>query len=127
MPPTRKGRYPREWIQKAAEDFRRVPRRLAEGDIDDAAFHLQQALEKYLKGFLLSQGWTLKKVHDLEALLDDAVTYDRQLEEYRPLVQQVTGYYLIERYPTVEEGPTKADVRSAYQRAQRLVKGLRRG
>lgn len=95
------------------------------GDVDDAAFHLQQALEKYLKGFLLSQGWPLKKIHDLEALLDDAVSYDRQLEDFRPLVQQVTGYYLIERYPTVEEGPTKAEVRSAYQQAQRLVQRLR--
>lgn len=125
MPPTRKGRYPREWLKKAAADLARVPRRLDEGDVDDAAFHLQQALEKYLKGFLLSQGWILKKIHDLEALLDDAVTYDRQLEAFRPLVQQVTGYYLIERYPTVEEGPTKAEVSLAYQQAQRLVQRLR--
>jgi len=126
MPPTRKGRYPREWLTKATEDLARVPRRLDEGDVDDAAFHLQQALEKYLKGFLLSQGWALKKIHDLEALLDDAVTYHRQLEDFRPLVQQVTGYYLIERYPTIEAGPTNAEVRSAYQQAQRLVKRLRR-
>lgn len=126
MPPTRKGVYPREWLTKAAEDLTRVPRRLEEGDVDDAAFHLQQALEKYLKGFLLSQGWALKKIHDLEALLDDAVTYDRALEDFRPLVQQVTGYYLIERYPTVEEGPANAEVRAAYQQAQRLVTHLRR-
>ena len=126
MPPNRKGLYSREWLKKAAEDLARVTRRLDEGDVDDAAFHLQQALEKYLKGFLLLQGWTLKKIHDLEALLDDALTYDHQLEDFRPLVQQVTGYYLIERYPTVEEGPTNAEVRSAYQEAQRLVKRLRR-
>ena len=124
MPPTRKL-YSREWLKKAAEDLARVARRLDEGDIDDAAFHLQQALEKYLKGFLLSQGWALKKIHDLDALLDDAVTYDRALEDFRPLVQQVTGYYLIERYPTIEEGPTKAEVRLASQQAQRLVKRLR--
>ena len=124
MPPTRKL-YSREWLKKAAEDLARVARRLDEGDIDDAAFHLQQALEKYLKGFLLSQGWALKKIHDLDALLDDAVTYDRALEDFRPLVQQVTGYYLIERYPTIEEGPTKTEVSLAYQQAQRLVTCLR--
>ena len=125
MPPNPKALYSREWLKKAAEDLARVPRRLDEGDIDDAAFHLQQALEKYLKGFLLSQGWALKKIHDLDALLDDAVTYDRALEDFRPLVQQVTGYYLIERYPTIEEGPTKAEVRLASQQAQRLVTRLR--
>lgn len=126
MPPTHKGRYPREWLTKAAEDLARVTRRLDEGDVDDAAFHLQQALEKYLKGFLLSRGWALKKIHDLEALLDDAVAYDRQIEDFRPLLQEVTGYYLIERYPTVEEGPTAAEVRLAYQQTQRLVQRLRR-
>lgn len=101
-----------------------MKRRLAEDDVDDAVFHLQQAIEKYLKGFLLARGWTLKKIHDLEALLDDAVQYDPALEQFRPLAQEVTGYYLIERYPAVETGPAKADVRKAYLAAEPLVKRL---
>lgn len=68
MPGRKASGYPAEWVKKAQEDFRRVARRLAEEDVEDAAFHLQQALEKLLKGYLLSSGWQLKKTHDLEAL-----------------------------------------------------------
>lgn len=93
MPRKGDSPYSAEWFKKAAEDFVRVKRRLEEDDLEDAAFHLQQAVEKYLKGFLLSQGWKLKKIHDLEALLDDAIRYRRALDRFRPLVQQITGYY----------------------------------
>jgi len=56
MPAEQEATYPADWLQIAAEDFQRVPRRLAEGDVADAAFHLQQALEKYLKAFLKLAG-----------------------------------------------------------------------
>lgn len=88
MPVGKESLYPQDWMRTADADFRRVSKRLAEGDIEDAAFHLQQAMEKYLKGFLLSKGWKLKKIHDLEALLDDAVRYLQALEPFRLLVQQ---------------------------------------
>jgi hypothetical protein len=35
MPAERESTYPADWIQIAADDFRRVPRRLAEGDASD--------------------------------------------------------------------------------------------
>ena len=126
MPASKSG-YPQEWLKKATEDFRRVPARLRESDVEDAAFHLQQALEKFLKGFLLARGWPLKKIHDLEALLDDAVTFDSALEPFRPLLQQVSGYYLIERYPGFEqEEAAEEDVAQAYKQAKRLVQRLKR-
>ena len=118
-------RYASQWFDIAADDFRRVVHRMKEGDVEDAAFHLQQALEKYLKGFLLSRGWQLKRIHDLEALLDDAVAYNSCLEPYRPLCQQVTGYYLVERYPAFEAAPSAKEVRSAYEKAEPLVRLLR--
>ena len=121
MPKSEGTPYSTEWLKKAEEDFTRVKRRLDEGDIEDAAFHLQQALEKAFKGFLLSRGWTLKKIHDLEALLDDAVKQDSSLEQFRSAVQQATGYYLIERYPSIEEGPSKEDVAQLYHDVKPLM------
>ena len=124
--PSRKGEsYPSEWISKAEEDLRRVAKRLTEGDTEDAAFHLQQAIEKFLKGFLLSTGWKLKKIHDLEALLDDAVRVAPKLETYRGLCQQVTGYYLAERYPSLGPAPAGSEIRSAYRDAQRLARWIK--
>jgi len=43
------------------------------GDGELAGFCLQQAVEKFLKAFLLSKGWKLRRVHDLNTLLDDAL------------------------------------------------------
>ena len=114
--------YPQDWFRIAAKDFKRVATRLAEDDSEDAAFRLQQALEKYLKGYLLSKGWALKRIHDVESLLSEAIRYDAGLEGYRELCQQVAGYYLVERYPMFEEGPSLAEVRSAYAQAKELVR-----
>lgn len=116
------SQYPHDWFRIAAKDFARVARRLAEGDADDAAFRLQQALEKSLKGYLLARGWRLKRIHDIDAPLTDAVRYNPRLERYRPLCQQVAGYYIIERYPTFEEGPLLNEVRGAYRMARALLR-----
>ncbi len=126
MPSRKATSYPAEWFQKAQEDLRRVTRRLTEGDIEDAAFHLQQAIEKLLKGYLISTGWALKKIHDLEALLDDAVRVAPALESYRKLCQQVTGYYLTERYPALGASPSANEIRSGYQSARRLMSWIRK-
>lgn len=117
--------YPHDWLLIAAKDLQRVAKRLAERDIDDAAFRLQQAVEKFLKGYLLAQGWKLRRIHDIEALLTDATRYDPGLERYRTLCQQATGYYLIERYPTFEEGPSLEEVRAAYAEARTLARYVR--
>ena len=73
------------------------------------------------KVFLLSRGWRLRRIHDLEALLDDAVEHDPDLESMRSVCQQVTGYYLIERYPLPGvTPPSEAEILGALQTAQEL-------
>ena len=47
------------------------------GDSPDiAAYHLQQATEKYLRAFLSLQGETLRKSHDVSALLLKCIAID---------------------------------------------------
>jgi HEPN domain-containing protein len=118
--------YSLDWLKKATEDLRRVPLRLKEGDTEDAAFHLQQSIEKALKAFLLSKGWTLKKIHDLEALLDNTVKFEPSFEKFRSLAQKVTGYYLVERYPGFEEGPTSEELETDFQKAKTLMKEIQK-
>lgn len=92
---------PTDWYAKAEEDLR-----AAKALMDDkvrlygvAAFHIQQALEKYMKGFLLSKGWTLQRIHDLTKLLNDVTGYEPGLTKYRPLCIRVTEFYFESRYP----------------------------
>ena len=97
---------------------------MAEGDIEDAAFHLQQALEKGLKGFLLARGWELKRIHNLQVLLNDAVEFDSSLESFRSLCQQVNGYYLLERYPGLGNFPEREEIGAILPQAKEFLKKL---
>lgn len=85
--------YYKDWFQKAEQDWNRVEILLKANDTEGAGFHLQQSLEKYLKGFLLSKGWKLQRIHDLEKLLNIALKYAPELETFRPTCEQVTEYY----------------------------------
>ena len=93
--------YPKDWFETAARDFKRAKLLFRSSDCEGAGFHLQQAVEKYLKGYLLSSGWRLKRIHDLEALLNAAIVYDAGFERFRSLCIKVTTYYIEERYPVL--------------------------
>jgi len=81
--------YPQDWKKIAKKDWNRVKIMLKEEDAEAASVFLQQALEKYLKAFLLQKGWKLKRIHELENLLDDAVKYNPSLESFRTLCERV--------------------------------------
>lgn len=48
--------YATDWLRVARQDWRRIHVMLADGDGEGAGLFLQQALEKYLKAFLLQHG-----------------------------------------------------------------------
>lgn len=92
---------PTEWYAEAEKDL--AAARVLFGDHPSlraiAAFHLQQAVEKYFKGFLLAKGWALKRIHDLVRLLGDVVTYDASLSRFGSICGLLTEYYFEGRYP----------------------------
>ena len=119
--------YPADWLRIAEKDLRRVRRLLADHDPEMAGFCLQQAIEKFLKAFLLSKGWQLRRIHNLDALLDDATTYDGSLEKFRDACQKITAFYFVERYPfVVESGVTEKDVRTSLKEVKVLMDKLRK-
>lgn len=127
MPP-KESRYPKDWLSLAEKDLVRVRRSLRDKDPALAAFCLQQAVEKFLKAFLLSKGWTLRRIHDLEALLDDALGHDPALDQFRSVCQKITSYYAVERYPlAIEAELTEKDVRASLEAVRGLIETIRRG
>ena len=117
--------YPLDWRATASKDWRRLGVMLGENDAEAAAFFLQQCLEKYLKSYLLSKGWALRKIHQLDALLDDAVRFDRSLETYRSLCERVAAYYFAGRYPQLQAtGLTPPDVEADREEARRFITAL---
>ena len=76
-----------DWLKIARKDWTRIGYVLEHNDAFAAGFFLQQSLEEYLKAFLLQNGWKLRKIHELDALLDDAIEYKPDLEEFRTYVR----------------------------------------
>jgi HEPN domain-containing protein len=120
------SRYPADWLRIADRDLRRVRRLLDEHDPELAGFCLQQAVEKFLKAFLLSRGWRLRRIHNLDALLDEAIVHDASLETSRSVCQKITAFYVMERYPLIiETGVTEEEIDSALEQATELIDRLR--
>ena len=93
------SRLPDDWFRIGDKEIKRAKNLLEDGDLDGAGFNIQQSVEKYLKGYLLSKGWELKRIHDLEALLNNAIVFAPGLESFRGACQKITDYYIEERYP----------------------------
>jgi HEPN domain-containing protein len=119
--------YPKDWLRIAEKDYSRVEKLLKIEDPEAAGFYLQQAVEKYLKAFLLSKGWRLKRTHDLEPLLNEMLKYDSTVEEYRPVCQRISGFYFMERYPLYSHADlTQNDVKASLQKVEGLLAIIRR-
>lgn len=125
--PGKESLYPADWRRIAERDLQRVVHLLAVHDPAAAGFFLQQAVEKFLKAFLLARGWTLERIHDLEVLLNAALAYDPSLETFRPVCQKITAFYVVERYPLiVDSSLTEEDVREALEEVEALIERLRK-
>lgn len=99
-----------EWFAQGDLDIQAVEIILAQnGPLEIVAFHLQQAVEKYLKGFLLASGWSLRRIHDLEVLLQEAIARDTDFADFLPSCQRITEYYIETRYPMGFSTPLEPD------------------
>ncbi len=113
----------KEWIERGAHDLeaaKLLMDRNAHADV--VLFHIHQAVEKYLKGYLIDHGWELKKIHDLETLLTEASDFNQQFEEYLDIGRNLTAYYYTERYPP---GPlpeySDLETQQMLDRAQEII------
>ncbi|MFN3467899.1 MAG: HEPN domain-containing protein [Candidatus Brocadiales bacterium] len=126
--PDKESLVPKDWFQRAEADLNAVEVLLQHGgDPQVAGSLLQQALEKYLKGYLLSKGWKLKKVHDLPLLLDEAVKYNPQLEGFRTTCEEITAYYFRGRYPFFTLGLNRKDVETSLKQVKELIQEILKG
>jgi HEPN domain-containing protein len=69
------------------------------GYTDSIAYHIQQAIEKYLKGYLVLHGKKPPKIHELDTLLNHIATFDDSFMDYLDLCEKASRYYIEDRYP----------------------------
>ena len=92
------------WIWKADRDFL-LAAQLNESFSDMAAYHYQQAAEKYLKAFLSFHQVGLKKTHNIGTLTLQASNIDSAFTKLVTVadVDAITEFATLFRYPNEEE------------------------
>lgn len=112
-----------EWLERGKRDLETVKILLAKVDyFDIILFHIHQAVEKYLKGYLIYNGWTLKKIHDLELLITEAIKFDTIFQKYLDFGRKLTAFYFEERYPPGPKSSYSEDeVKDLLKKAEEII------
>ena len=112
------------WLSKAKEDLKWTQANLKEKIFYGACFTAQQSAEKTLKAYLLFQGKSLRKIHDLGAIVEECKKFDRSFEKLKEAAATLTDYYLEPRYPDIGEfmeySQTQAE--EALKLAEKIIK-----
>jgi HEPN domain-containing protein len=119
-----KSEIVKEWFSKGNKDLKDAEFLFKHNRaLETISFHIQQAAEKYLKGFLISRGKKLEMIHDLVKLLEDAIRIDPDFEQFREIVEKVTNFYFESRYPMgYEVEYTKSEIKDSLIQIKRLIK-----
>lgn len=97
------------WFAKAESDLATARTLVAgPGPYDTACFHCQQAVEKFMKGFLVARQTIFPFTHDLDELARLCESVEPSLKLQTPAVIALTDYAVGLRYDT-DFWPTKDD------------------
>jgi len=121
-----RARVVAEWFEKGKHDIEAAKLLFEAGHYTDTiAMLIQQAIEKYLKGFLIHHGWKLRKIHDLIKLLAEAVKYQADLAEYEDRCRRISEYYFESRYPgRMPAQYSREEIKESLEVAEALIKRI---
>ena len=113
----------KEWIGKGQKDIDDAEFLLENNRaLENVLFHIQQAVEKYLKGFLIYHGWKLEKIHDLVKLIEEAAKIDKSFSRFIAPLRRITNFYVESRYPLgYEIEYTKRELRDSINQTKNLI------
>jgi HEPN domain-containing protein len=60
---------------------------------------LHEAVERFLKGYLVARGWKTERTHNLSHLLDQAIPFDPAFKSYADLTESLTDQFWAQHYP----------------------------
>jgi HEPN domain-containing protein len=94
-------RLVQEWLTKASEDFAFARVNLVEQKPFHAqiCFHFHQAVEKYLKAYIVAHELDFRKLHDLPLLLKICAGHDPAAYQLQEACEYLSAFYVETRYP----------------------------
>lgn len=91
---------PNDWLFLARERLRAADALFQSlGSTYSGVELLQEAVERFLKAYLISRGWELQKIHNLSTLLDHAVLFDVRFKVHADLSENLTVQFWAQHYP----------------------------
>lgn len=90
-----------EWLNLAKENllFAKAGLKEAFAPYQTIYFLCQASAEKFLKAYLISRGWELRKTHDLRQLVEFAKGYDADFDQLTGAAEILNDYITTGRYP----------------------------
>jgi HEPN domain-containing protein len=116
-----------EWFERGQHDIETAQLLYEEqGYTDSIAYHIQQGVEKYLKGYLVLHGKKPPRIHELDALLNRITAFDYSFNDFLELCEKASRYYIEDRYPPgplveYEYDEIKADLGKAWELIREIV------
>lgn len=117
----------KDWLEKGSHDLEDAKRLLKNGGYTDTiCFHCQQAVEKYLKGYLISKGINPRNIHHLEELTKDCAKFNKRFLKFLDKSLILTRYYIETRYPPlVPIEYTKEEAAEAVKMTEQIIKFIK--
>ncbi len=112
------------WLTKAANDLKNagIVSEAADGPLDTAIYHCQQAAEKVVKAFLLYHDREPEKTHDIRKLTVQAMAFAPEFKEHLAAASALTPFAWEFRYPNdfAETYPTDEEFNEALKQARAI-------
>jgi HEPN domain-containing protein len=119
---------PHDWFRLAADRLRVADSaREHEGITYSGIELLQESVERYLKGYLVAQGWLLERTHDLRKLVDEAGKHDSTFAKFTELAQSLTEQFWAQHYPGDELEDVGTDYDDLRRQAGELIAMILKG
>ena len=84
-------------------------------------FLCHQAVEKYLKGFLVYNGVNFPKIHDLTELAKLCAKINKGFSQFLGKADILSQYYIVSRYPVEYPPASKKEAEEALEIADKLI------
>ncbi|MCB1177443.1 MAG: HEPN domain-containing protein [Leptospiraceae bacterium] len=106
-------------MSKAESDIKNIENNFKFSDeeipIDTVCFHCQQAVEKYLKAYLVSKEISFPYTHNIGSLVQLAEKIDSNFSEIKEQAEILSPFAVEIRYPDLGDLPTTEECKDFYK------------
>ncbi|MEK9130042.1 MAG: HEPN domain-containing protein [Patescibacteria group bacterium] len=116
-----------EWFKIANNDFGFAKSSFEDGDeyYAQICFLFHQAIEKYLKGYLIIKNKIPEKTHDLSFLIEGCKQFNLKFKKFKLECEEINKYYIPSRYPVHWIEVKKENTKRAFESAEKIIKFIK--